>query len=864
MKADIVQQFDTLFVNEFRHRFPLFHKIDGEFGDCRERIPWYFGFLIAAAHSDRPGGHCFVLDSSPGTSAIVAVLAALNRLQSDFASLVEDYARFSFKRGQRVRVLPSDAVFEYEGLWPEFPGQFKLKLLSGGSGFRSFPLVDILRLEPTDRLKPRGTGATNLGQRASGPLDRLLGLSSCGNNSIIRNVVLCNMPRSQFARTVDAVALAPAGDTHSAEKLSRFLPWGSIGADGTLRANDAYQTVGEPLIAVSGVPGDVACNCSAALPNTKVVFADGPQRLARDLQAYDHIVERQKLVILASSAEEDDLQVLRDRGCTIWRMSGQEILLGEDAPQSRSRKSLVGATVRAADIRQRTLLRVIECHDNAFEKIAGALEAASSSFDETDQSIELDEALKRLFVVLFECSESCSRPADTMLQSIESARALINKNSRWLEPERAAALKDAITGLISVIEDSSDRPKAAALIELLTERVQKGESWAVVGRSPRTCARLADNLRDHGLHLDVAPISSISFQNEYDGIVLAGWPNESRFRRLLDQQAAPDIRILLYQFEKPWFDRYLLRAKQRDQIDTLTAAQRAEILQMSTSQFYGADQPVPVVADSPSARVQDFPVFQFEARVARRRLGIVVPPSDGHDLRSTRLVRFAGGCHAFLTEWAQWPVLNDMIERGGTAGAKIGRKTVETLLPGDFLLFRAAGDKEFIRLIAEDRMGTEEYGRKRKLAERWKMALQALGSSPAIVQRRLADFDLDRTSVTVGSWLGDPEKIGPGTDADIKIIATAARDTSLLATLNEVADAISTIRSAHLSAGMRLSKLIYDELQGRIHDIGDEPTLLDLGYGDAWVVRVETVEDEEVSCTASKTNRLLWEADTEF
>ncbi len=869
MKGDPSQSAAELLIDEFRQRFPLLEKIVGEFGDDgpREQVPWFFGFLLAAANNPNPGGCCFVLDISSGTTAIAALLTALSRLKADFPGLVEDYARHAFTPGERVRVLPSDAVFEYDGIWSEFPGYFKLRLIGAETAsFRSFPLVDVLRLEPTDRLRPRGTGASNLGQRASGPLDRLLDFNSCGNNSIIRNVVLCHMPRAQFARTIDTITLAP---THARtfERLSRFVSWGSIGPDGLLYANDSYQTVGEPLVAVSGTPEDIAHNCRASPANTKVVFADGPQRFARDLQAYDDIVEKQRLILLASPTDIDDIQTLKDRGCTIWRMTPGEILLGENSPRTRSRKSLVGRTVRAGDVRQRTAVTAIDCEDEKIEAIARALEGASASLDENDQTVELEEALALLFGVLFECSECCFGPPETAIESIESARSAINRNARWLRLDIAANLTEAIDGLRSLIKGGSDRSKASALVNLLADRMlDNGECWAVIGRSSRTAACLVQGLKDCGLDPVVTAISSVTYEREYNGIVLAGWPNDSRFRRLLELAAAPEVVVLTYHFEKKWYERYRIKARQRDCSDILTADQRAQIVQIPPSRFNGQQYQGPFAgAEQPAAAEPEAPVFQFEARIARRHASFpVLLPDSSHDLRPTHLVRFAGGCHAFLTEWAELSVLNDMIEHGESEGAKIGRKTVVKFVPGDFLLFRAAGDKEFIRLIAEEMIGSEEYGRQRKIAERWKTALHALGTSPAVVQRRLADFGLDRTSVTVGNWLADPDTIGPGTDADVEVIARAAGDKDLLASLQQVIDAISTIRSAHLSAGMHLTKLILGELRGRIRDIRDEPTLLDLGYGEAWVVQVESVEAEPINWPANKTNRLLWDTETGF
>lgn len=78
MHGDLPQSTAELLIDEFRQRFPLLEKIVGEFGDDgpRERIPRFFGFLLAAANNPNPGGCCFVLDISAGTTAIAVLLTA--------------------------------------------------------------------------------------------------------------------------------------------------------------------------------------------------------------------------------------------------------------------------------------------------------------------------------------------------------------------------------------------------------------------------------------------------------------------------------------------------------------------------------------------------------------------------------------------------------------------------------------------------------------------------------------------------------------------------------------------------------------------------------------------------------------------
>ena len=162
-------------IGELRRRFPLFKRLIGRFGKDtqKERIPWFFALLLSAATKRDPGACCFVLDKTRGTTAVAAVLLALVRLQDDFPELVKNYARTALRKGQRVKVKPNDFVYEYDGLWEEFPHLFRLKVLDEETK-RSFPITEVLRLEPTDRVRPKGRGKSDLGTFERSRLDELL------------------------------------------------------------------------------------------------------------------------------------------------------------------------------------------------------------------------------------------------------------------------------------------------------------------------------------------------------------------------------------------------------------------------------------------------------------------------------------------------------------------------------------------------------------------------------------------------------------------------------------------------------------------------------------------------------------------
>ena len=63
---------------------------------------------------------------------------------------------------------------------------------------------------------------------------------------------------------------------------------------------------------------------------------------------------------------------------------------------------------------------------------------------------------------------------------------------------------------------------------------------------------------------------------------------------------------------------------------------------------------------------------------------------------------------------------------------------------------------------------------------------------------------------------------------------------------------------------MHLSGLILGELRGRLSELSDQPTQLDLDYGKAWVVQVASVEPKRQKYPANQVNRLLWAADSAF
>ena len=217
----------------------------------------------------------------------------------------------------------------------------------------------------------------------------------------------------------------------------------------------------------------------------------------------------------------------------------------------------------------------------------------------------------------------------------------------------------------------------------------------------------------------------------------AAWPNNRRFKRLKNLAATQEIRVLAYPFERRWLLGHQAQERIFTRSNRLEAGARAGILGIDSELLPTTMSGRP---DSPTENAQrDPPMLAFERNLSRRRSPRPLTAASGTEARRARLVEFHGGCYTLLTEWAHLYVLNELMDKGLGDGGSL-RTVFGSELSGlsrdDFVLFRAGGGKEFIRMLAEVELGNEEYERVRTTAETWKSPLRRLGSTPDRVQSR--------------------------------------------------------------------------------------------------------------------------------
>jgi len=849
--------------NALRRRFPLLTslRLCHGHGEC-EDLAAFMGILLAAMEGSHESSFCFVLPRKHGLATLSAALYALGRFAVDFPKLAEQYATRRFSTGQRVRLIPGEEVFEFGGVWPGFETWFRLKLLNDrrNTAF-TWPISEILRIEPTERKIPKGREEDIHRARREPPLstlDRLTGTRTFGNLSLAANYVLLLGGRTETENFLVTTSL-----TGSMEKihstLDRLVVPGFINESGAVKHRDNYQAAGEPLMAISARLENVAAACKLAAAGSKVVVVDGARRIT-DLAKFDTIAECQNLIIVAESDEEEKLQQLHDRGCRFWRFSLSDLEMGgSEQPNGR----LFNVVFRSARNEATFRIEEISCRNHHLEEVARALEACDSSLDESEGD-ETHLILGQIYGLLVHCAGLLAPPDSVekarLLEQVQKLSTSAGDRIMWLPEAAAAALKDACAAIMRAIEDAElGQAKGNSLRDLLGELHRQGvRPIGVVARSLPSSVSVTRWLEKETLICHVLLPSNVGDDAFFERLICTAWLGSGKFNRVVRKFSAPKICLLAYPFESRWLFWFGQKQRNSQVVPSLNPSEKSRLLGLSDEATWPAETESAAFAAAPN-EAAGHSQFDLEERMTRK--GMIPVGAAGEETTPATLVSFSGDAYAFLTDTFRIPVITDLVSGAAGENYKVPRRPVAEIQAGDVLVFRESGRKDVIHSLADAQLGPEAPAI-RERAARWHRALRKSGLDESRLMTELEAVKCSRTLQTVRGWLADDSMIGPQTKDDLEAIAYAVGDQRLLDDVPSIWEAIRILRGEHLSAGMRLSKILLDKLPERLEEIQEGRTRIEIDNAtSAWIVQVESIADRAELRPRSYLNTLLWDTE---
>lgn len=847
---------DTL--NTLKQRFPLLASLrlyNGP-GDT-EAIAAFMGILLAAIAESRHSTFCFVFPRKARIAPLTAVLYALGRFAVDFPDLAKHYAKRSFEKGQRVKLVPEGKIFVFGGLWQGLETRFRLELLNEKAAF-TWPVSEILRIEPTRRKIPKGHFIDGDMARKEAPLsalDKLIGTKTFGNTSLAVNHVLYLGGQSEFEEFLTDTSFVGLAREDPSTAYS-LVSAGFIDELGAIRHQDNYQAAGEPFIAVSSRIEHIAAACNIAPVRSKVVIVDGARRIT-EFARFDAIAETQNMIIVAEAEEEDKLRQLYDRGCRFWRFSIADLEMGEQGHQSGR---LFDGVFRPARNEATFRTEVVDCWNPHLEQVSLALEKCQGALEESEGD-ETQMILHQLYALLMHCTGLLEAPSpeerERLLKKAEKFSRAAEDRIMWLPDVPAKALLQACDAITHGIEDPElGEAKGRVLSKLLADVRQLGlKKIGLVARSTSSQMHVRSWLDKKGITHPVLLPFNAGNEGFFDVLICTAWPNSVNFSKLVRQYATPLICLLAYPFEGQWLYQFSQKQKHLQLVPSLKSPEKSDLLGLSRDSLWPAEpvSPIPLSVPAETNKPMD---YDFEERITRKGMVPFMEPSE--ETVPTKLVSFSGDAYAFLTETLRIPVITDLVSGAAGENYKIPRRRLEEIQVGDVLVFRDGGRKDVIQTLADAQIGAEAPAI-RERAARWHKALRESGLDETTLMHNLEEVNCPRTLQTVRSWLNDDSMIGPQTKSDLEAIAYAAGNQKFLEDVPDTWKAIHILRGEHLSAGMRLSRILLEKLPERLGELKEGRSQIEIDNAtSAWIVQVEVIAERTELRPRSHINTILW------
>lgn len=875
LSASLISELDKK-LPELKDFRILFHKEEAV------DLPYFIRLITCASMKHDGPNIAFIVPQPEMVAYFVSMFAALLDTKTHFAEWRENFARHGLREHQNVQVLPTGEIYEYAGVTEYTVNngaekitsiRFVLKLLGvkGGGGSTSLPISEVLRLVPTDRAQPYGTGKTPASKMVLSDLDNVLGIESFGNLSVFKNRIVLHSTRQQMEDFFSNWDIHSHSRKSTLEDMTDF-PWGIINSEGDLLASDKYQAYGEPIIALANRLSPIDAYCSKQSENTRTVILCNLNAALKNSYDIGAIAERQRVMLITDHLDEKEAEEIRNHNIEIWKLRKEEVFLGlhersvfTDMGRVAPLKKLFVGAGAGAD-----MISVQVAESPLFLRVCDNIASLQRGIEDKDTR---DAVVSRFQRVLWRASELVQLPGKEyqdwlIAQVIEIENSLKNHSSFLrkdllnLATETAAALMNE---LLPDIKDHASN-KFGMINDIIVNAMPA--KTLVLARHGEAANAMANSLQSENYDATVMTyddIGSLCRNNEtgFEEIIIAGWPGRHLFLEILHSGIADKIHAVFYEHEKECVDRFFREFKRTDGKLNPSAEKKEEITGLPASAFRFADASENVHKTTE----------QNEVGANREELQIrgtadifdvswsVRPPADcvaaidaSHAVKA-KFVSLSNDMCLYLSEDQHVSVIS-------TTSHEYKRKTVEEIVLGDIIVFRGGSEKEILREVAISIYG-DSYDKLWSIAITWKSWLRSLGSDTGEIWKKLMDAGLNRHPVTIFQWLSYEDRIGPQNLNDIVVIAKATGDESKVKDTARVADAIKRIRGVHVEAGFKLTEVVMRQLAQRASPDADNNGDLARKLSDVKLYTVEDIDDEYQNISPQFANipRSVWSFD---
>lgn len=285
-------------------------------------------------------------------------------------------------------------------------------------------------------------------------------------------------------------------------------------------------------------------------------------------------------------------------------------------------------------------------------------------------------------------------------------------------------------------------------------------------------------------------------------VIISGWLSASMIQKIIYRYLVEEIHIYTYECEERWKKAHTKswRISLNNKNNKAIAEKSFENQSVRVHENRGfieitdIDQKVLCEKDDFDLIIQENKYRQYMSRNGQSQESIV----------DAKPVGFAGGEFALYTNGHKILVASKIIAQ---ASNMIEKKEVDELVIGDFIVVRESS-KDIIREVADSILVANNKLHFRKIAALWKEALRIETAFLTVedIYNELCDLGCTKNIQTIRNWLLAEDIIIPQDKEDLVFIAQMTKDSVVLEKIDEIFNAGTFIKNAHIRAGRILSK----------------------------------------------------------
>lgn len=649
--------------------------------------------------------------------------------------------------------------------------------------------------------------------------------------------------------------------------LQEALLFAKIRNQGEVTILNSGKLSGEPSIAFASNLFSV-CQAMENGLNIKTLVIDTENLelvVKNDLNLIDDELGRSKVpvIIITDTASSFELNELQARGFKVWRWDAGSL----SAVQADYAEGIFSGLSRKLLNCVQTVYSYEICQNDVLDRIYRGLSQMHVGIKDTGTGADLEEIYDNLWQIYIDMIR-CVQDGSIVRAKYPKERfynwlKMVSEQQGFAAPDVLRLMCDTIGETAEVVMHDGFRTKADVLERVILSKsaatpitilVPNNEDIPLLTtywKKRLGGKRQEDTIQFMSCHTFLTTESAVS-----EEVIVCGWFGSGAMRKICFSYLASTYTFILYNSESQWKNSHTKRWSQ-----ALSVSNTAELARRVFKVEIG-EHLLPAYDMRTETTVEIDEVESYIRENIYRKYQRHDGPAD--EIVDCIPTAFAGGAVAF---WGMGKKLISATSIILGKDQRIRELRPDELSVGDFVAVREA-EKDLIVQIADAILQSRNQENSRQTASLWKQTLtiERIVRSDDEIFAVLQQNGFKLGMQTLRNWLYNDAIIAPHSKDDLLCLATALNDEVLIARVDEIWETAQIVRSAHIEAGVTLSKRLSKHIPEALSETGitDPFEIWDeipLRIDDVGTVRLLKVVDigEKSTMPKNKTNRVFRE-----